>query len=110
METVGGEGIILLREDIERLASEFPKDLHDLIRIPIVVFRDLDLGEGAFVVEGRTESYVVSKLLGMFEGSFEEWKEERCVIYKPQLHELIMKIGSIVVIGFKSTGLSRRLK
>lgn len=75
------------RKELEYLASLLPREAWQLIRLPILIVLSPELGEGAAVVNGNLECYIVCKILGLkYEG------QSRMIIYRPQIAELRRKL------------------
>jgi len=75
------------RRELEYLASLVPKELWNFVKLPIVITLSPELGEGAAVVNGELECYIVCRVLGLkYEG------QKSIVIYRPQIAELRRKL------------------
>jgi len=51
----------------------------------------------------RYEEYAMMLLAGSFQGSFEQFKEQKSeptVIFKPQISSLLRRFHSLLVLGF----------
>ncbi len=97
--------IVMRKEELERLASLIPKDAQERLQLPIVLIRRSEMGLGAFTVLSgdKLEMYAVSRLLGTFASSLEDYLRDytsELVVYKPQISELIRNYHSLIVIGF----------
>lgn len=75
------------RRELEYLASLLPKSLWGRLKLPIVIVLSPELGEGAAVINGGLECYIVCRVLGIkYEG------QENMIIYRPQVVELRRKL------------------
>ncbi len=102
--TVDGKKVVMKKTEIEAFAKNLVDSLWDQVRLPIVFVRHRELGSGAFKVLGDSrEEYALSKILGIFEGSlndFQRLKGSEVVFYRPQVSEFIRRFHSITVVGF----------
>ena len=102
-----GDLIKMKKNELEELSHSLPIDLDTHVRLPIVLLRRSDLGPGAFTVMGdRYEEYAMSLLAGSFQGSFEEFREEKSdpiLLFKPQISLLMRRFHSLLVLGFGSS-------
>ncbi len=91
-----GTPIVMLRSELEKVASIVPREQWHLLKLPIVVMRVLDAGTGAYVVlGGSAERNLVCKILDL-----REPPEGELFIYRAHLRKLIEEIGSLIAIGF----------
>ena len=91
-----GTPIVMLRSELEKVASIIPRERWRDLKLPIVVMRVLDVGAGTYIVlGGAAEKSLVCKLLELKEPS-----EGGLFIYKAHLRKLIEEIGSLISIGF----------
>jgi uncharacterized protein (UPF0216 family) len=99
-----GDSIRLKKSELEELSRSLPSEADDRVRLPIVLLSRKDLGPGAFTVMGdRYEEYAMLLLAGSFQGSFEQFKEQKpepTVIFKPQISLLMRRFHSLLVLGF----------
>jgi uncharacterized protein (UPF0216 family) len=104
VSTVSGEKVTMKKSEVEALSAELPEALRDKVKLPIVLLRRRDLGAGAFTLMGDSyEEYALSKVLGDFKGTLEDFKLSRdssTVFYKPQVSELMRRFHSLIVVGF----------
>ena len=104
VSTVGGEKVTMKKPEVEALSAELPGDLHDRVKLPIVLLRRRDLGAGAFTLLGDSyEEYALSRLLGDYKGTladFQRSRESPKIFYKPQVSELMRRFHSLIVVGF----------
>lgn len=103
VEAHDGNKIYFKRRDLENVSKIIPEVFHWRVMFPIVVIRMMKLGQGVFIVAGgRFEKHLVKTVLGLTNEPFSRAKEEEIYIYKPQVQELIGKLGSLVVVGFEA--------
>jgi uncharacterized protein (UPF0216 family) len=99
-----GDSIRLKKSELEELSRSLPSEADARVRLPIVLLSRKDLGPGAFTVMGdRYEEYAMLLLAGSFQGSFEQFKEQKpepTVIFKPQISLLMRRFHSLLVLGF----------
>jgi uncharacterized protein (UPF0216 family) len=99
-----GDSIRLKKSELEELSRSLPSEADDRVRLPIVLLSRKDLGPGAFTVMGdRYEEYAMLLLAGSFQGSFEQFKEQKpepTAIFKPQISLLMRRFHSLLVLGF----------
>jgi hypothetical protein len=101
--THGGDTIILKREEVQRLAAEVPKEFHGRIRLPFVLLRRMDLGQGVFTVTGeQVEEFTVKKILGLtdLDYSLHALDKQSLHLFRPQVSELMRKYHSLIIISF----------
>ncbi|HVH14252.1 MAG TPA: DUF61 family protein [Candidatus Angelobacter sp.] len=102
-----GDLIKMKKNELEELSHSLPTELDTRVRLPIVLLRRGDLGPGAFTVMGdRYEEYAMSLLAGSFQGSFEEFREEKSdpvLLFKPQITLLMRRFHSLLALGFGSS-------
>lgn len=100
----GGE-ILMDVEELKLVAKIVPKDLHQKLKLPIVLLRRIDLGKGVFSVSGgKVEAYLISKLLNK-EGTVNYEKiETPLYIYRPQVQLLRRMLRTLITIGFVTEG------
>ena len=103
IEAVDGSLLILKTVDLQELAKIVPKEYWDRVQLPFVIMRRTDLGRSIFtVVGGRFEELTVQKILGNTTDGFHELYKhrEQTFLYRPEVTELVMKLPSLIVIGF----------
>jgi uncharacterized protein (UPF0216 family) len=102
-----GDLIRMKKPELEDLSHSLPTEADTRVRLPIVLLRRRDFGTGAFSIMGdRYEEYAILLLLGSFQGSFEQFREqksEQVVIFKPQISMLMRRFHSLLVLGFGSS-------
>jgi len=98
--------------ELEELSHSLPTEAGTRVRLPIVFLRRRDLGPGAFtVMGGRYEEYALLLLAESFQGSFEQFKEQKpesVVLFKPQISLLMRRFHSLLVLGFGSSDIAGR--
>ena len=103
--SVGGERLVLRKDEIEALTKDLPDDILGRVKLPFVLLRQGELGNGAFTLLGEVdEEYVLAKVLGVFQGTLADFRLSResvTVFYKSQISELMRCFHSLVVIGFR---------
>ncbi len=106
--TVDGKKIVMKVDELKELAKALPDEALERVKLPLVMLRRTELGPGSFVLLGdKMEEFALSRVLGTFEGSYEDFKREWTtvkVFYKPQVSELLRRFHSLVVIGFGIPG------
>ncbi|RLE48453.1 MAG: hypothetical protein DRJ18_01985 [Candidatus Methanomethylicota archaeon] len=101
VKTKSGSQIIFDKEELERLSEIIPENLHDKLKLPIVLLRRIDLGRGVFQVLGdKVEAYVVLKVLGSEGVQSVEEVALPVYLYRPQVFKLRRKLRTSIVIGF----------
>jgi uncharacterized protein (UPF0216 family) len=97
VEAVDGSKIFLKKRDLDSAAKIIPESHQNLLRLPIVIFRRMEMGRGIFTVFGdETEKFFVRKALGLTE----QWKGGEVYLYRVQVQELLSKFKSLISIGF----------
>src|SRR3989442_14264589 len=98
--------IKMKKHELEDLSRSLPTEANTRVKLPIVLLRRRDLGPGAFTVLGDSyEEYALLLLAGSFQGSFEEFREQKpglSVLFKPQISLLMRRFHSLLVLGFGS--------
>jgi uncharacterized protein (UPF0216 family) len=101
---VSGDLIRMKKPELEELSASLPNEAVTHVRLPIVLLRRKDLGPGAFTIMGdRYEEYAMLLLIGSFQGSFDQFREEKpdpVVLFKPQISLLMRRFHSLLVLGF----------
>ncbi|MEM3465781.1 MAG: DUF61 family protein [Candidatus Jordarchaeales archaeon] len=99
--TIGGDKIVMLRKDLEFVASIVPEKYHDKLRLPLIFIRRIDMGEGVYTVGGGLlERLLVSSLLKERPVFLENEEDALEYIYRPQLWHIKKVVRSLVVVGF----------
>ncbi len=105
-----GDLIKMKKHELEELSHSLPTEADTRVRLPIVILRRRDLGTGAFTVMGdRYEEYAMSLLAASFQGSFEQFREQKSdpvLLFKPQISLLMRRFHSLLVLGFGSSNIS----
>jgi len=99
--TRAGDELIMDRKELEFLADIVPAHHHDKLRLPIIILRMIEMGEGVYMIcGGDLEAQVIAKVLGPnavhYDGS-------RAFLYKPYIAILRSKLRTTTVIGFVSS-------
>ncbi|TMI27536.1 DUF61 family protein [Candidatus Bathyarchaeota archaeon] len=106
--TVDGKKIVMNPDELRELAKALPEQALERVRLPLVMLRRTELGPGSYVLLGdKMEEFVLSRVLGIFDGGYEDFKREwesTKVFYKPEVSELLRRFHSLVVIGFGMPG------
>jgi uncharacterized protein (UPF0216 family) len=109
ISAASGDFIRMKRHELEELSRSLPDEASTRLKLPIVLLRRRDLGSGAFTVMGdRYEEYAMLLLAGSFQGSFEQFKEQKSdlvVLFKPQIGLLMRRFHSLLVLGFGSSNI-----
>ena len=102
-----GDLIKMRKHELEELSRSLPTEANARVRLPIVLLRRRDLGAGGFTVMGdRYEEYAMLLLAGAFQGSFEQFRDQRSevtVLFKSQISLLMRRFHSLLVLGFGSS-------
>jgi len=102
-----GDLIKMKKHELEEFSRSLPTEANTRVKLPIVLLRRRDLGPGAFTVIGdRYEEYAMLLLVGSFQGSFEQFREQKSdlvVLFKPQISLLMSRFHSPLVLGFGSS-------
>lgn len=101
--TVDGTTIVLRREELEELAKIVPPEYHDILKLPIIVLRRMELGKSLYTVSGdKLEEFTVRKILGKTATDYHTMylDDKPLYLYRPDVSELLRKFHSLVVIGF----------
>jgi len=104
--TRSGEKSVFKAEELEWLSKEIPKQFHSAIRLPIVLLRRLDYGQGIHSVSGnKTELFVIHKILGYDDLAWENfatWKSTE-QLARPQVQIIRQKMPSTTSLGIVFT-------
>lgn len=106
--TRSGERSVFKGEELEWLSKEVPKKLHEFIRLPIVLLRRLDQGQGIHSISGnKTELFMIHKILGyddLLWENFTTWKPVDHLA-RPQVQIIRQKLPSTTSLGIVFTTL-----
>jgi uncharacterized protein (UPF0216 family) len=103
VKAVDGSLIVFRKAELEELSRIVPKEYQDRLMLPIILFRRMDLGKSVYTVTGELiEEFIVKKILGMADGSYQDMPRDRTsfYLYRPQVVELLRKYHTLFVIGF----------
>ncbi|TFG97753.1 DUF61 family protein [Candidatus Thorarchaeota archaeon] len=106
--TRSGEKSVFKGEELEWLSKEVPKKLHEFIRLPIVLLRRLDQGQGIHSISGnKTELFVIHKILGYDDLVWENFAAWKPVdhLARPQVQIIRQKLPSTTSLGIVFTTL-----
>jgi uncharacterized protein (UPF0216 family) len=99
--TRAGDELIMDRRELELLADIVPMQYHNKLRLPIVILRMIEMGEGVYMIcGGDLEARVIAKILGP---KAVHYHEGRAFLYKPYIAILRSKLRTTTVIGFVSS-------
>ena len=101
--TVDGSTIVLRKEEMEDLARIVPRQYHDLMKLPIIVLRRMELGKSVYTVSGdKVEEFTVKKILGKTDVEYHSMylDDGPFYLYRPDVSELLRRFHSLIVIGF----------
>ncbi|MFX1578622.1 MAG: DUF61 family protein [Promethearchaeota archaeon] len=106
-----GEISVFRADEIEKLTKEVPKRFHTDIRLPIVILRRMDYGEGIYTIAGnKVELFMVHRIVGYVDlewGDFAKWKPvER--LARPQVQVLRSKLPSTTSIGIGTSSKEKK--
>ena len=101
-KTKDGQFSEFRKEELADLAKEIPQRFHEDVRLPIVLLRRLDYGQGIYTIAGsKVELFVIHRVLGYVDLGWDElgkWKPvER--LARPQVQVLRRKLPSTTTIG-----------
>jgi len=103
LPTVDGSTIVLRTEEMQDLAQIVPQEYHDLVRLPIIVLRRMELGKSVYTVSGdKVEEFTVKKILGKTKAEYHSMylDDSPLYLYRPDISELLRRFHSLIVIGF----------
>ena len=109
VEAVDGSSILLKSSELEALAKVVPTELHDRLKLPIIILRRMELGRSIYTVSGeKIEEFTVQKILGKAEEGYykKQSDSEPVFLYRPEVSELLRMFHSLFVIAF---GIPREL-
>ncbi len=102
--SVNGSRIIMKKTELESLARKLADNLHDRVKLPLVLLRRTELGPGAFTLLGDSvEEFALFTLTTDRKNTLEEFRKTHTtptIFYKPQVSELLRLFHSLIVIGF----------
>jgi uncharacterized protein (UPF0216 family) len=99
--TRAGDELIMDRRELELLADIVPAHYHDKLKLPIVILRMMEMGEGVYMIcGGDLEARVIAKVLGP---DAVHCHDGRAFVYKPYIAILRSKLRTTTVIGFVSS-------
>ena len=108
-----GDKSVFKVEELEWLSKEVPKKLHDSIRLPIVILRRLDLGQGIHSVSGnKTELFMIHRILGYDDLAWENLSKWSSVehLARPQVQIIRKKLPSTTTLGIVFTTTRESIK
>jgi hypothetical protein len=103
IKTRDGSNFWIDKDELTKVASIVPTNLHTKLHLPIILIRRLDLGEGVFSVGGsRLEAFLAARILGITQEPFDAYESADIPLhlYRPQVQELRRKLRSLSVVGF----------
>lgn len=96
--TKSGDVLIMDKKELEILASILPAKHHSELRLPIIILRMIDMGEGVYMIcGGDLEVQVINKVIGQEAVHYHDGK---AFLYKPYVAFLRSKLRTTTVIGF----------
>lgn len=99
--TIAGDELIMDRRELELLADIVPVHHHDKLKLPIVILRMIEMGEGVYMIcGGDLEAQAIAKVLGP---NAVHYHDGRAFLYKPYIAILRSKLRTTTVIGFVSS-------
>ncbi|MCL2143173.1 MAG: DUF61 family protein [Methanomassiliicoccaceae archaeon] len=93
--TRSGHTCEMTRDEIDILCGVCADHKRTALKLPILVMTDTSSEQGAWKVEGRTETAVVSKLL-----SKQPLRDDRLIFYHPHLRELQRILPNAAAVVF----------
>ncbi|RLG51955.1 MAG: hypothetical protein DRN96_04005 [Thermoproteota archaeon] len=72
------------RKELEKLAEMVPREMHDRLKLPIVLTINPKYGRGAYEVEGDAAKQVVAMVLDLPQPV----QDEKLILYRPQVMRL----------------------
>ncbi len=97
-----GDKSIFKSEELEWLRTEIPSQFHNDIRLPIVLLRRLDQGQGIHSVSGnKVELFLIHKILGYDDLEWENFTLWEPIehLARPQVQIIRRKLPSTTVLG-----------
>ena len=97
-----GEKSVFKIEELEWLSREVPKNIHQSIRLPIVLLRRLDYGPGIHSISGnKMELFMIHRILGYDDLGWENIAKWTPVeqLARPQVQILRRKMPSTTSLG-----------
>ncbi|MEM0217238.1 MAG: DUF61 family protein [Candidatus Nezhaarchaeales archaeon] len=96
--TRSGDELIIDKRELEMIASMLPAQHHNKLRLPIIVLRIIEMGEGVYMIcGGDLEVQVINKVLGQ-EAVY--CHNGKAFLYKPYVALLRSRLRTTTVIGF----------
>ncbi|MDH5815888.1 MAG: DUF61 family protein [Candidatus Nezhaarchaeota archaeon] len=96
--TKSGDELVMDKRELEMLASILPAQHHDKLRLPIIILRMIEMGDGVYMIcGGDLEVQVINKVLG--QGAV-HCHDGKAFLYKPYVAALRGKLRTTTVIGF----------
>ncbi|MCS7140000.1 MAG: DUF61 family protein [Candidatus Nezhaarchaeota archaeon] len=97
--TRSGDVLIIDRSELELLAKLVPSNYHDKFKLPIIILRMIEMGEGVYLIcGGELEVQAIRKVLGDKEAV--HYNDGKAFLYKPYVAILRGKLRTTTVIGF----------
>ena len=97
--TRSGEELIMDKRELQLLAEILPPQYHDKLKLPIVILRMIEMGEGVYIIcGGELEAYVIAQVLGEDKAIYRD--KGKVFLYKPYVAILRSKLRTTTVIGF----------
>ena len=104
--TRSSEKSVFRVEELEWLSKEVPKNLHQSIRLPIVLLRRLDLGQGIHTVSGnKAELFMIHRVLGYDDLAWENFAAWKPIeqLARPQVQIIRKRMPSTTSLGIVLT-------
>jgi len=96
--TKSGDELIMDKRELEMIANILPAQHHGKLRLPIIILRMIEMGEGVYMIcGGDLEVQVIDKVLGQ-EAVYRH--DGKAFLYKPYVAILRSRLRTTTVIGF----------
>ncbi len=84
------------KRELERLAEMVPEELHDRLKLPIILTINPKYGRGTYEVEGDVERQVIAKILALPQPA----RNEKLILYRPQVMKLRRSLPTTTQYAF----------
>lgn len=86
------------KRELEYLEEILPKELHDRVRLPIIIRITPQLGRGAAKISSEIEKIIIGNILER-----EDTVEDEMIIYRPEIRMLRRKLPTTTQYAFSIT-------
>ncbi|MEM4297654.1 MAG: DUF61 family protein [Nitrososphaerota archaeon] len=99
-EALDGSRSSISKEELMEVYHKLPKSIAQELRLPFVLLRNYELGEGVYSLEGgKVEADAFTALLGL-DFSLSKAPDGKYFTYKPLVFKFLRMYASLAVIGF----------